>query len=125
MILPYIEGDTKEAENLLSPFRTRVKPVFEQTGFAPNFSAVAHGSDAFLANSPPRSIAGGAFFSELWEDVVMRVFGEWASFTEDEDRKASIALWEFDFKDKVAEVDRAETAFPLREPHYYLIITGR
>lgn len=85
---------------------------------------MSHGADAFMANSPPRAVNGGAMFSELHDDVVGRVFGEWIAFTENEDRRGTMVMWEFDAQAKVAEVPIGDTAFPVRKPHYYVAITG-
>ncbi len=125
MLLPYVEGSTAESEATIAGFRTEVKPVFEQIFHAPNFSIVSHGSDEFLSNSPPRSIIGGAGFGELWEDVLGHVFGEWIGFTENEDRKGCMVMWEFGTREKIAEVPSTDAAFSLRDPHYYVVITGR
>ncbi|KAF9467436.1 FAD-binding domain-containing protein [Collybia nuda] len=123
VILPYIQSDTGDAEKLIAPFRTEVTPVFEQVRTVPNFNAVSHGSDAAMANSPPRILNGGAMFSELWDDVAEKVFGEWKTFTETEDHKRTMVLWQFVPQAKIAEVGREETAFPVREPHYYVSVT--
>jgi len=125
MILPYLQGSQSSAEAALSPFRTKVTPVFDQTGLAPTFNAVSHASDAFLSGAPPRYLSGGAAFSELWDDVVEHVFGEWVAFTEDEERRSGIVLWEFGFRNKIAEVPKAATAFSVRDPSYYAVVTAR
>ncbi|KAF8066753.1 FAD-binding domain-containing protein [Lyophyllum atratum] len=125
-ILPYIEGDAQSSSTVLAPFRSdTLKPIFEQTGLAPDYNAVSHGADASLAGAPPRHITGTVLFSDLWEDLVLRVFGEWVAFTEHEDRKAGMVLWEFGHRDKIAEVKSDVTAFVSREPHYYVAFTGR
>lgn len=125
MIIPYIDGDQAAAEAALEPFRTKVKPVFAQTGAAPSFNAVSHGSDSFLAHVPPRYAVGAAAFSELWDDVVGWIFGEWIKYTEQEETKGSMVMFEFGKKGKIDSVDATATAFPLREPHYYTVITAR
>ncbi|KAF8883829.1 FAD-binding domain-containing protein [Infundibulicybe gibba] len=124
-IIPYIEGDTQEAEKIIAPFRTTVTPVFERIGSAPNQNAVTHGADAMLANVPPRSAIGGALFTDLWDDVVGQVFGEWRAFTEKEETRASMVMWEFGYRDRIAEVKASDTAYPARSPHYYVLATGR
>lgn len=63
-------------------------------------------------------------FSELQDDVVGRVFGEWIAFTENEDCRGSMVIWEFDAQAKIAEVPIGDTAYPVRKPHYYVAITG-
>jgi len=90
-----------------------------------SFNAVSHCSDAALSNLPPRSVSGTVLFSELWDDVVTIVFNEWMTYTEVEERKSSIVLWEFDFREKIAEVKSDATAYPARDPHYYVVVTGR
>lgn len=125
LLFPYVEGPQPTAGAALSPFRTSITPVFEQTAFAPTFNAVSHGSDEFLSNAPPRYIIGGAAFSELWDDVVARVFGEWVAYTEEESTKGSFIVWELWNREKVASVGRAETAFSVREPHYYVVANAR
>jgi hypothetical protein len=124
MILPYIENIAGNAEEPLAPFRTTLKPVFEHVGVVSSYNAAAHGADS-LANIPLRSVTGGAMFSELWDDVVIKVFGEWVAFTESEDHKGTMVLWEFGAREKFAEVTQAVTAFPVRNPHDYVTITGR
>jgi len=125
-ILPYIEGDAQSSSAVLAPFRSdTLKPVFEQTGLAPDFNAVSHGVDASLVGAPPRHTTGAVLFSDFWEDLILRVFGEWVAFTEHEDRKAGMVLWEFGHRDKIAEVKSDAMAFVSREPHYYVAFTGR
>ena len=124
-ILPYIEGSPEQAEEILSPFRTIVQPVFQRTGVVSSFNAVSHSSDAALSNLPPRSVSGTALFSELWDDVVTTVFNEWTTYTEVEERKSSIVLWEFCSQEKIAEVRSDATAYPARDPHYYVVVEGR
>ena len=125
MILPYIDGDQAAAEATLEPFRTKVTPVFAQTGFAPDYNAVSHGADAMLTHVPPRAVVGGASFSQLWDDVIGWVFGEWVQFTEADETKQTMIMFEFGKKGKIDSVAAADTAFPLRDPHYYTIITAR
>jgi len=125
MVLPYIEGSETEASSTITPFRTEITPVFEQTGFAPNLNAVSHSADATLAAAPPRAIIGGAFFGDLWDEMVMQAFGEWVQYTEKEENRASMVMWELGHRDAIAKVGVEETAFPFREPHYYAIVQGR
>lgn len=125
LLLPYVEGNPKDSEAAIARFRTEVKPVFEHIVHAPTFNAVAHASDASFSNLPSSSLNGGVAFGDLWEDVIIHVFGEWVAFTENEDTKGSMLMWEFGVKDKIAEVPRTATAFALRDPHYYAVVTGR
>lgn len=125
MILPYIENDKGDAEQLLAPFQTTIQPVFQQVGVAPTLNAVSHGSDSFLSNAPPRSVTGGAMISEIWEDLIGRVFGDWIQFTENEEHKGSVVMWEFYAREKVAETAVNATAYPVRAPHYYVALTAR
>lgn len=74
---------------------------------------------------PPRSVTGGVLFKDLWDDVVGQVFGEWVAFTEQEDHKPTSLLWESGVREKIAEVSPSATAFPVRVPHYYLVVTAR
>jgi hypothetical protein len=124
-ILPYIEGSPEKAEEILSPFRTVAQPVFQRTSMVSSFNAVSHVSDAALSNLPPRAVSGTVLLSELWDDVVVTVFNEWMTYTEVEGRKSSIVLWEFDFRNKIAEVRSDTTAYPARDPHYYVVVIGR
>ncbi|PFH47766.1 hypothetical protein AMATHDRAFT_6434 [Amanita thiersii Skay4041] len=128
IILPYVESPTiEQAEQILSPFLITVQPIFRQTFLVPTFHAVTHSADEMLAHLPPRSIMGGALFSDLWEDVVQDTFNDWVSWTQDAngERNASIVLWEFDRRDKIAEVKKEETAFAARDPWYYVVATSR
>ncbi|KAF9456595.1 hypothetical protein BDZ94DRAFT_1326870 [Collybia nuda] len=122
--LPYIENDDGEAEKRVAPFRTTITPVFERIGTAPNYNVFAHGADATLADIPPRSVAGGALFSEAWDDVISTAFREWVTFTEKEEHKRSMMMWEFNPRNKIAEVAEKDTAFPTRNPHYHVVITA-
>ncbi|KAJ3483613.1 hypothetical protein NLI96_g6192 [Meripilus lineatus] len=125
LLLPYVEGTPKDSETSIDKFRTEVQPVFEQLDHVPSFTAVSHASDSFLANSPPRSIFGGVAFGELWDDIITRVYGEWVEFTENEDRKEAMVMWEFGVRDKISEIPSTQTAYALRDPHYYAVFSGR
>ncbi|KIJ42255.1 hypothetical protein M422DRAFT_254662 [Sphaerobolus stellatus SS14] len=125
LILPYIEGTAEEAKSALAPFTETIKPVFQQIVSVPTFNAVSHSSDEFLAHVPPRAILGGALFSDLWEDIITKVFFDWMTFTENEDSRQSVVFWELFFRDKITEVKEEDTAYPARKPHYYAVITGR
>ncbi|KAI0080431.1 FAD-binding domain-containing protein [Panus rudis PR-1116 ss-1] len=129
LLLPYIEGTPEEGEKALEPLKTDVKPVFEQIFSAPNFNTVSHGADAMLAHIPPRAATGGATFTDIWDDVVGQIFGEWAAFTDPSvdagDRLQSVIMWEFPYREKIASVPSDATAFPLRVPHSYVVATAR
>ncbi|KAK7439343.1 hypothetical protein VKT23_017569 [Stygiomarasmius scandens] len=124
LILPYIE-DVHKTDTILAPFREIVKPIFEGVGPAPNFSAVAHAADDSLKGVPPRQIIDGALFSDLWEDVVSKAFGDWIQFTEQPQFRATVCMWEFWHQEKIAETDVGKMAFAARDPHYYVVVTGR
>ena len=125
IVVPYIEGDPPTAETLLSPFRTRVTPMFAQTTFAPTFNIVSHGVDPFLLNAPPRSVIAGACFSKLYDDVLEWVLAEWLGFTEREEFKQSLIMFEFWRSGTVDAVPVSATAHPVRVPHWYLAMGTR
>ncbi|KIJ42149.1 hypothetical protein M422DRAFT_48356 [Sphaerobolus stellatus SS14] len=125
LILPYIEGTEEETKFALAPFTETIKPVFQQIVSVPTFNAVSHSADAFLAHVPPRAALGGALFSNLWEDTITKVFLDWMAFTENEDSRQSVVMWELFARDKIAEVREEDTAYPARKPHYYAIVDGR
>ncbi|KAM6494399.1 FAD-binding domain containing protein [Amanita muscaria] len=124
-ILPYIEGPQEKAEKALEPFRTIAQPVFQRTTIVPSFNAVSHASDAALSNLPPRLVSGTVLYSEFWDDVIIKVFQEWVAYTEVDERRSSIVLWEFDRREKIAAVETNATAYPARDAHYYAVITAR
>lgn len=124
-IFPFIQGDPEGARAILSPFQTEVKPLFTQTRFVPTLNVASHGSDAFFAGVPPRQVTGGVLFGGFWDDVVTRVCNEWISFTENEERRSMMIFWELDLPAGVAQGAKDDMAFPSREPHYYMFITGR
>lgn len=64
-------------------------------------------------------------FGELWDDIITRVYGEWVEFTENEDRKEAMVMWEFGVRDKISEIPSTQTAYALRDPHYYAVFSGR
>lgn len=125
MVLPYIEGNQASAEAILEPFRTMASPVFAQTETAATHNAVSHGGDDFLLNAPPRVVIACALFSELYDDVMERLWTEWVEFTETQEARDSLILFEFWKKGKVDGIKVADTAFPVRTPHWYMAMGAR
>ncbi|KAF8885448.1 FAD-binding domain-containing protein [Infundibulicybe gibba] len=125
LLLPYVEGSAAQGNKTLLPFRsTNPAPFVDQVTSAPDFNAVSHAADSILAGVPPRAMIGGALFGDLWDDVVSKVYDEWASFTVGDSINSTI-MWEFGFREKITEVKSDATAYPARKPHYYVTFTGR
>ncbi|PPR06269.1 hypothetical protein CVT24_000888 [Panaeolus cyanescens] len=125
LILPYIENNETPVDQVLEPFRTIAKPVFEGLGPVNGYEAVAHGADQALANPPPRMAIDGALFSDFWEDVIGEAFGRWVGLTEQEEFRGSYIMWEFGHRDKLTEKEPGDMAFPTRDPHYYVVAIPR
>ncbi|KDQ17852.1 hypothetical protein BOTBODRAFT_29163 [Botryobasidium botryosum FD-172 SS1] len=125
MVVPYFEGTESETSSIIAPFRTEITPVSDRIGIAPTCNAVSHGADAMLASVPPRALLRGALFSDLWDEMAMQVFEEWVRYTDNEETRATMIMWELGYGGKIAKVGVEETAFPVRDPHYYLIVQAR
>ncbi|KAG6872366.1 hypothetical protein C0995_010285 [Termitomyces sp. Mi166 len=125
LLLPYIENDATPPDEVLAPFRELVKPIFEGLQTVDGYLAVSHGADQALTGAPPRMTTDGALFSDLWDDVIGRAFDSWIQFTEDQEFKGSIMMWEFGHRDKLAERKVEDMAFGAREKHYYMVTISR
>ncbi|KAL0066808.1 hypothetical protein AAF712_006209 [Marasmius tenuissimus] len=125
LIVPYIENDKVSPDTVLSPFRELAKPIFEGLGTVDNFTAVSHAVDQSLAGLPPRLHLAGALITDLWDDVVSNVFGEWVKFTDQEEFKATTVMWELAHRDKITDIKAEDMAFPERSPHYYVVALSR
>lgn len=123
-IMPYIKGSPDKAEQLLSPFYTNLQPVFQRIDTVPSLASFARANDRTLDKCSRRFISSTAPFSKLWDDVVTTAYQDWVAFTEAEEFRGSMLLWEFPHSDKIAEVKEDATAFPLRVPHYYVVVMG-
>ncbi|KAF9264369.1 FAD-binding domain-containing protein [Marasmius fiardii PR-910] len=125
LLLPYIENENTKPEEVLAPFREPVKPLFEGLAEVQGFSAVSHGADQVLDGGPPRMVIDGALFKDLWDDVIGEAFGRWCQFTEVEEFKGSLMMWEFGHRDKLTERKVEDMAFAARDPHYYVAVIPR
>ncbi|KAH8094533.1 FAD-binding domain-containing protein [Cristinia sonorae] len=125
MLIPTIYGDQAAATASIQSFHTEITPIFGQTGFVAGSNAIAHGGDAFLLNAPPRSSIGGAYFGEFRIDVAREIFSDWMKFTAEEGFKESLVMFEFAKRGKVDSVPLSATAFPVRDPHWFMASAAR
>jgi hypothetical protein len=62
--------------------------------------------------------------SPTWEDIALEVWDRWCKFTENDDRKQTLVIWQVGRQEKVAEVSRVNTAFYARDLHNCVIVHG-
>ncbi|GJJ15849.1 hypothetical protein Clacol_010127 [Clathrus columnatus] len=124
LFIPYVEGTPEEVDAVISPFRTEITPLLEQTVTLASFMQAAHFTDGITKQFPPRRINGLALFSGLWDDLVLSMYDEWLKFTENNDSKTSLVLWEFHPPGKNTEIDIKDTAYPCRKQQNYFNIYG-
>jgi len=124
MIMPYVSGDIDRAEKVLRPFRDTLKPIIDKSVSLPDMFAVSHIADGNFENTPSRLNVQCAITSDIWTDTALEVWDRWCKFTENDDCKQTLVIWEIGRPDKIAEVGKADTAFHVRDPHYGVIIRG-
>ncbi|KAJ8091885.1 hypothetical protein AAF712_013556 [Marasmius tenuissimus] len=125
LIVPYIENAKVSPDTVLSPFRKLAKPIFEGLETVENFTGVSHAVDQSFAGLPPRLHLAGALITDLWDDVVSDVFGEWVKFTDQEEFRTATVMWELIHRDKVTDKKTEDMAFSERSPHYYMAALSR
>jgi len=124
MIMTYVSGDIDRAEKVLRPFRDTLKPIVDNSVSLPNILAVSHVADGNFESTPSRLNIRGAIVSDIWTDTVLEVWGRWCKFTENDDCKQTLVIWEISRSERIAEVGRMETAFHARDLHYCVTIHG-
>ncbi|GJJ15842.1 hypothetical protein Clacol_010120 [Clathrus columnatus] len=124
LFIPYVEGTPEEVDAVISPFRTEITPLLEQTVTLTSFMQATHATDGITKQFPPRRINGGALFGSLWDDLILSMYDEWLKFTENSDSKTSLALWEFYPPGRNTEIDIKDTAYPCRKQQNYFHVYG-
>ncbi|TCD63940.1 glycerol transporter [Steccherinum ochraceum] len=129
MIFPYIDGKdgtTALAEKALKPLLDAMPPYIPaQLETKATFYDVSRAPEVFLDHAPPRYAVGAASFGDLNDMIVREVFNEWVKYSDQEETRGTMVMFEFGKKGKIDSVAPTATAFPLREPHYYSVITAR
>ncbi|GJE93919.1 FAD-binding domain-containing protein [Phanerochaete sordida] len=128
-LLPMVLHDTdgERSAKVLAPFRTgALKPVFEKVASVPDLNTASHGADASLKSAPRRLIIRGTITSDFTPALVLAVWQKWVAFTEtSEDVRGSAVMFDVTHPGKLTAVGAADTALPLRVPHYWMAIQGR
>ncbi|TCD63939.1 hypothetical protein EIP91_004749 [Steccherinum ochraceum] len=124
--IPYVDGgDSAAAEAFTALFQTKLAPLVSHLASLPSLNTASHAGDALLLDVPPRGVTTAALFSVLYDDVVEWVFNEWLNFTDNEETKRTLALFEFFKRGKVDGVAVGDTAYSVRAPHWYMALGTR
>lgn len=128
-LLPMVLHDDngERSAKVLGPFRSGdIKPVFEKIATVPDLNTSSHGADASLKSAPRRLIIRGTVYSDLYPELLLAVWEKWVAFTEtSEDVRGSAVLFDVTSPEKLVQVGVADTALPLRVPHYWMAVQGR
>jgi hypothetical protein len=123
--MTYVSGDAARAERVLHPFRHTLTPITDQSATLDNMFEVSHVADENLREMPRRMNMQAAVVSDIRTDTALEVWDQWRQFTENEDGKESIILWEIDRPEKILGAGKVDSAVHPRDPHYCVVIYGR